>query len=255
MKSSTAILAACLPLVCYAGYRENGMPPDEDTEALLSVAQVTHAYHTGLLDKESFVWATCWSLLRVPRLRAQRDSYCESDADFSTYLPMPTKLHQLLLTQDRPGGYRLPLKTPATHPHLFAELLNETPLSAATTTTSGTPAEAVGGPYAHWNGGATPGQPAPPVAPSPAVEFLSSLLAGLGQAALQASTANYRRPEPSYLQPPALTPIYPSPYQPISPNATAPTYIVKGYVRADGKYVAPYLRTYPDGVRWNNLRP
>jgi len=29
---------------------------------------------------------------------------------------------------------------------------------------------------------------------------------------------------------------------------------VDGYVRSNGTYVAPHIRTYPDGSTWNNLR-
>ena len=28
---------------------------------------------------------------------------------------------------------------------------------------------------------------------------------------------------------------------------------VDGYVRSNGTYVAPHIRTYPDGNPWNNL--
>jgi len=237
--------------------RVSGLPPESRQVAIEYVATMYALSERGVLTRQEALWGACWSVLRAGGVDAYRQLLCGT-GEYAKFPPMPDKLAVLNARLPKSAQFALPLKTPATHPHLFAHLLPEAQVLPSASqapvqqfTASGTPMEAVGGPYEHWNGGAAPGVPpmAPPSAGKSLAEVVGTLLFGLG-AALVSTPSTYSPPPPP---PPVVTPTYFGPYTPVTPNTASPTYRVNGYVTSRGTYVAPYYRTYPDGNPYNNL--
>ncbi len=62
------------------------------------------------------------------------------------------------------------------------------------------------------------------------------------------STPSYS--QPSYLIPSYSSPIYNKPER--NYNNGGSLYMQKGYMKSNGTYVAPHLKTKPDSYQWNN---
>ncbi len=237
MKTIVALLlvvVASMSALATPAYRALGLPPEESEEALITVSQLADARIKGLIDKASYEWGACWTMLRAPRdLSGQREAYCADMGDLRQFPPIPDALNRLLVSTYRPGMYVLPLKTPATHPEYFQSTLAAQPRGAVSV--DSTTANQAG--YL------------PPPIVNSYVPYFSSVPV--------APPANS-----SFLAPPTVTPspLYVPPYQQlVAPwhknllSSNPRVYQVNGYSRSNGTYVAPYLRTAPDGNQYNNL--
>ena len=232
MKQLLAAAVAAVVAQSAIASNEDGMPPTTRELAVEYVATMFATMEAGYLNKQEALWGACWAVLTAPKVEAYRTMLCGASGDYSRFPPMPEKFAQINARLPAHARVAMPLKTPATHPDLFPHLVTAKAPEAA-----------------------QPVQPQEQVSSKSFTEILGAVLSSVGQAAILASAQQYQQPAPVYVPPPVFTPIYPLTYQSIVPGAPASTYTVNGYFRSNGTYVSPYLRTYPDGVRYNNLSP